>query len=207
MLAPAELLRLFQVHLPPQAIPYCIQLWEACPFDFFVKPPRNTKLGDFRYQKGSATQTITLNSDLNRYQFLITYIHEVAHLRAFTQFGPSHAPHGPAWKTLFKQLMVPILTEPIFPRDLLVPLKLHMKNPAASSTRDLFLMKELSKYDTNLTPEMPNFLADLAPQATFLLAGRTFKKGETRRTRILCEEVATGKKFLVSRLAKVTRLD
>ena len=202
-----ELLRLFQNHLPENAIPYCAQLWEENPFHFFVKPPRNTKLGDFRYQKGRSIQTITLNSDLNRYQFLLTYVHEVAHLRAFDRYGTTHAPHGSEWKALFKLLLDPLLTESIFPRDLLVPLKLHMKNPSASSARDLFLMKEMSKYDTKLPEEASFFLADLAPQSKFELAGRKFKKGETRRTRILCEELTTGKKFLVSRLAKVIRLD
>ena len=203
----SELLRLFQKHLPENVISYCVQLWEESPFYFFVKPPRNTKLGDFRYRKDRSIQTITLNSDLNPYQFLLTYIHEVAHLRAFDRFGTTHAPHGSEWKTLFKQLLEPLLVEPVFPRDLLVPLKLHMRNPSASSARDLFLMKEMSKYDSQLPEQAGFFLADIAPQSIFELAGRKFRKGETRRTRILCEELATGKKYLVSRLAKVIRVD
>lgn len=203
----SELLRLFQKHLPENAISYCVELWEESPFYFFVKPPRNTKLGDFRYHKGQSIQTITLNSDLNPYQFLLTFIHEVAHLKAFDRFGTTHAPHGSEWKALFKQLLDPLLVESIFPRDVLVPLKLHMRNPSASSARDLFLMKEMSKYDSQLPEKTAFFLADLAPQTIFELAGRRFRKGETRRTRILCEELATGKKYLVSRLAKVSRVD
>lgn len=208
MSAPSsELIRLFNRHLPESAVPYCLQLWEETPFLFFVKSPRNTKLGDFRYRKDRTLQTITLNVDLNPYQFLLTLIHEVAHLRAFAQFGTTHLPHGPQWKALFKSLLDPLLQEPLFPRDLLVPLRLHMRNPAASSTRDLFLMKEMSKYDTAQEENQLLFLSDLGPGADFELAGRKFKKGETRRTRILCEELTTGKKFLVSRLAKVKRLD
>ncbi len=164
-------------------------------------------MGDFRYRKDHSIQTITLNLDLNPYQFLITLIHEVAHLRAFTQYGTAHAPHGPEWKTKFKQLLDPLLNESTFPRDILVPLKLHMRNPSASSARDLFLMKEMSKYDVATQQKTTFFLADLAPQTHFELAGKRFKKGETRRTRILCEELETGKKYLVSRLANVTKLD
>ena len=82
-----------------------------------------------------------------------------------------------------------------------------MRNPSASSARDLFLMKEMSKYDSKLSEQSGFFLADIAPQSIFELAGRKFRKGETRRTRILCEELATGKKYLVSRLAKVIRVD
>lgn len=203
----SELLRLFHRHLPKSAIPYCFQLWKESPFHFFVKKPRNTKLGDFRYHSGQSIQTITLNEDLNPYQFLLTLIHEVAHLRAFAKHGTSHAPHGSEWKALFKQLLEPVLTESTFPRDILVPLKLHMRNPSASSARDLFLMKEMSKYDVRSPKEGALFLADLAPQTHFLLAGRKFKKGLTRRTRVLCEELATGKKYLVSRLAQVIPLD
>jgi hypothetical protein len=68
-------------------------------------------------------------------------------------------------------------------------------------------MKEMSKYDVRSTKGETLFLADLAPQTHFELAGRKFKKGETRRTRILCEELGTGKKYLVSRLARVSKLD
>ena len=138
---------------------------------------------------------------------MLTLIHEIAHLRAFAQHGTAHAPHGQEWKAKFKQLLDPLLNESIFPRDILVPLKLHMRNPSASSARDLFLMKEMSKYDSQLPEQAGFFLADIAPQSIFELAGRKFRKGETRRTRILCEELATGKKYLVSRLAKVIRVD
>ena len=203
----SELLRLFHRHLPENAVPYCLQLWEESRFHFFVKKPRNTKLGDFRFRRDQSIQTITLNADLNPYQFLLTLIHEIAHLRAFAQHGTAHAPQGPEWKAKFKQLLEPVLNESTFPRDLLVPLKLHMRNPSASSARDLFLMKEMSKYEVVPAKENTFFLSDLAPQTHFELAGRKFKKGETRRTRILCEELGTGKKYLVSRLARVNKLD
>jgi hypothetical protein len=68
-------------------------------------------------------------------------------------------------------------------------------------------MKEMSKYDEATSHRTTFFLSDLAPQTHFELAGRKFKKGETRRTRILCEELETGKKYLVSRLARVTKLN
>ena len=205
---PAELLgQIFDTHIPAAAVSYCLDLWQKTPFSFKVQTPRTSKLGDFRYRKDRKIQTITINSDLNCYQFLLTFIHEVAHLHTFEELGTNHLPHGNEWKRKFQQLLEPILIDAVFPKDILIPLRQHMKNPSASPSRDLFLMKEMSKYDipTDQSSEQI-FLSDLLPGKEFLLSGRTFKKGITRRTRILCEEVDSGKKFLVSRLAKVKPL-
>lgn len=78
-----------------------------------------------------------------------------------------------------------------------------MKNPKASSASDLFLMKEMSKYDEKNTNHEIVFLSDIRPGSRFMLSGREFEKGETRRTRILCQEVTSGKKYLIAQLAKV----
>ena len=199
-----KLKEILEIHLPKSALSYCIALWTETPFSFSVKKPRASKLGDFRYRKDQKIQTITINADLNPYQFLLTYIHEVSHLRTFQKFGIHHSPHGKEWKKSFQDLMLPLLSDSVFPKDILIPLKRHMRNPAASSSRDLFLMKEMSKYDAYANQSAPYFLSDLAPGSIFQVAGRKFKKGETRRTRVLCEEINSGKKYLISRLAKVT---
>lgn len=203
MKVPPELLSIFQKHLPAASVSYCISLWQKNPFHFHVKAPRSTKLGDFRFRRDQEIQTITINSDLNPFQFLLTYIHEVAHHLTFATYGPDHSPHGYEWKRTFQHLMDPMLNEQVFPRDILVPLKRYMKNPAASSARDLFLTKEMSKYDLSESTSAEKFLADLPTGQNFLLKGRRFTKKATRRTRVLCEEVASGRKFLVSTLAKV----
>jgi hypothetical protein len=199
-----QLRNIFEKHIPATAVSYCLDLWQNTPFSFKVQKPRSSKLGDFRYRKGRQIQTITINSDLNQFQFLLTYVHEVAHLRTFEKHGNAHSPHGTEWKKEFQILMWPLINDSVFPKDILIPLRHHMQNPAASSSRDLFLMKEMSKYD--LPSEFISdqvFLSDLLPGKEFLLSGRKFKKGETRRTRVLCEEVDSGRKYLVSRLAKV----
>jgi hypothetical protein len=199
-----QLQEIFKKHLPGAAIPYCLKLWTKASFSFKVQKPRSSKLGDFRYRKDRKIQTITINSDLNPYQFLLTYIHEVAHLHTFLKLGSDHFPHGIEWKNTFQNLMAPLLNDAVFPKDILIPLRHHMQNTSASSSRDLFLMKEMSKYDIlNGFKSEQIFLSDLLPGKEFLFSGRKFKKGVTRRTRILCEEVDSGKKFLVSRLAKV----
>lgn len=200
---PENLRKILLSKVPESSVEYCIQLWNKEPFSFVVSKSRKTKLGDFRFRRDRTIQTITINNDLNIYQFLITYIHEVAHLHAFSKFGHQIPPHGLEWKSLFQELMNPMLTPWVFPRDILVPLQRHMKAPKASSTRDLFLMKELSKYDLTQEENETLFLSDLRPGSNFILSGRKFKKGETRRTRVLCEEIPSGKKYLIAQMAKV----
>src|SRR5690606_4168149 len=130
------------------------------------------------------------------YKFLLTYIHEVAHLHAIVKFGIEIAPHGNEWKSTFQKLMDPLLSTHFFPIDLLIPLRKHMTNPKASSSRDLFLLKEMSKYDDKSSNQEIVFLSDIKPGNRFLHSGREFEKGETRRTRVLCQEVKSGKNFL-----------
>ena len=198
-----QLRQLLSKKIPKSAVNYAVELWEKEPFSFKATASRKTKLGDFRYRRDRKIQTITINADLNPYQFLLTYIHEVAHLHAFVRFGITIAPHGPEWKSTFQQLLIPLLSTDFFPIDILIPLRKHMKNPKASSARDLFLMKEMSKYDEKSINSEIIFLSDVKPGNRFLLSGREFEKGETRRTRVLCQEVNSGKKYLIAQLAKV----
>jgi hypothetical protein len=189
--------------LPNSVIDYCVELWQKEPFSFKTTRSRKSKLGDFRYRRDRSTQTITINADLNPYQFLVTYLHEVAHLHSFIRFGWDVQPHGKEWKSTFQGLVYPILTEKYLPLDLIIPLRKHMINPKASSSTDLFLMKEISKYDRLDLEDTLQFLSDLKPGERFLLSNRKFEKLETRRTRVLCLEVQTGEKFLIAQMAKV----
>lgn len=203
MVLSEKLASILTKHLTNPSVDYCIKLWQQEPFNFKTTASRKSKLGDFRYRRDRTHQTITLNGDLNPYQFLLTYIHEVAHLHAFVRFGMEIPPHGKEWKSTFQQLMLPLLSNGAFPVDLSIPLRKHMKNPKASSAADLFLMKEMSKYDLHDAAKQEVFLSDLVPGKRFLLSGREFEKGETRRTRVICLEVKSGKRFLVAQLAKV----
>lgn len=192
-------------HLPSTSVDYCYSLWEADPFELVITRSRSSKLGDFRYRKSQPMQKITINHDLNPYQFLITLIHEIAHHRVFRDYERRGIkPHGPEWKRAFRLLMDPILNVSVFPRDILIPLRLHLKNPKASTGADFFLMKELKKHDT-LQGKVPAvLLGDLKPGTTFGLKHRVFEKMETRRSRVLCLERSTGRQYLISPHAEVT---
>ena len=125
--------RIFSDHLPDDAVHYCIDLWVENPFDFVLSKKRQTKAGDYRFDPRTAHHRITVNADLNRFNFLITLIHEIAHQHATLKYGIQRPPHGQTWKTTFKLLMLPLLNNIVFPDDILAKLAKHMKNPKASS--------------------------------------------------------------------------
>lgn len=201
-----QFLEAFKKYLPAGAVEYCFSLWQEKPFNFYITKGRLTKLGDFRYRKDRKLQTISINHDLNPYQFLITFVHEVAHYRAFENHGFNIKPHGAEWKMTFRKLMIPLLNDKVFPKEIQVALSRHLKNPKASTGADLFLSKTVKAFDNNIQSGKV-FLADLAKGEVFELQGRKFQKDHTKRTRVLCEEVQTGKKYLISAHAEVKKLD
>lgn len=186
-------------YVPEKAVDYCFLLWNNDPFQLVVKKARSSKLGDYRYNSRTRRHTISLNGDLNPYSFLITYIHEVAHLHTFKEYKNRVKPHGSQWKQKFKQLMLPVLNDQVFPNDILRVLSKHLKNPKASSSADPQLTYALSKYNE----KQQNYLFQLPEGQIFTLGNRSFKKGPLRRTRYLCEETKTRKKYLVSKMTPI----
>src|SRR5277367_1701731 len=122
-------------HVPVSAVGYCSSLWIDFPFDFKLRKNRLSKVGDFTCRSGKTPQ-ITINHNLHEYLFLMTYVHEVAHLRVHQKQGFSAEGHGPEWKTTFRNLMAPLLTDKNFPEPLLTGIIKHMVSPKASSFSD-----------------------------------------------------------------------
>ena len=181
-------------HLPTGAIDYCLGLWLAQPFDFKLRQSRLTKVGDFTCYPGRPPR-ITINRDLHPYMFLVTYVHEVAHLEVHRQFGNRAEGHGQEWKRTFRQMLEPVLNELIFPADLLVVLREHMADPRASTFSDPELVRALRQHDPNTDTQ--TFLADIPKGSIFGIRGRFFRKGDTKRTRVLCQEIKSKRKYFV----------
>lgn len=189
-----NVLSILQQHIPAQAVEYCFNFWLKYKFVFKLRKARITKVGDFTFRSGQ-TPRITVNSDLHPYSFLITYVHEVAHLEAHSIFGHRVEAHGEEWKKTFQQMMMPILFDEIFPSKLLAVLKRHMANPKASSFSDSELTAALRIYDGNQASIV--LLSQIPEGSVFGLHGRWFKKGKLKRTRVMCREVNTKRDYLV----------
>lgn len=194
--------QLLQSHLPAPALEYCIELWEGRQFELKIRKSRITKVGDFTAYPGKVPR-ITVNHDLDPYTFLLTYVHEVAHLDVHVRHGHRVISHGAEWKQAFQQLMKPLLNPGVFPPPLLVELERHMQNPPASSYTDSQLITALRKLDHR--QQYVVLVSDLAEGTVFGLHGRWFQKGKIRRTRFECKELKSKRKYLVPADAPVDR--
>lgn len=187
-------------HVPASAVDYCHELWQQYPFQFKLRKSRVSKLGDYRYDPRDSSHTITVNADLNTYQFLITYVHEVAH-RVVHKHRSAQKPHGPEWKNKFRELMLPVLHPEAFPDDVLRALAGHMRNPKASTSGDPNLVKVLAKYDEGAVDTFT--LEDVPIGDEFTFRKRSFRKLELKRTRAVCLDLKNRKKYLIPEMAEV----
>jgi SprT protein len=195
-----EVKQILEKHVPTASVDYTFSLWESYRFNFKLRKARLSKVGDFTYRPGQ-TQQITINQDIHPYLFLTTYIHEVAHLKVHLQFGHRVSAHGKEWKAVFQELMVPVMDPIIFPLPLLKGLRKHMANPKASSFSDSELTALFRAYDDKSNKAV--LVSELPQGSIFSFHGRWFKKGVTKRTRVLCQEVKTKRQYLVPGDAEV----
>ena len=147
---------------------------------------------------------ITINNDLNPYSFLITYIHEVAHLATFRDHGRSVAPHGREWKQNFVKGLKPVMKPTIFPSAVLDALDKHLTNPKATSCSDPVLYEVLRSFDERKEGETT--LRHVAPGEQFVFQNQTYQKVEKRRTRALCVLVENNRKYLIPEIATVLKI-
>lgn len=191
-------------YIPPAAQEQLTLLFKQYPVQLKVVKKRKTKHGDFRTLASGKTQ-ITVNENENPYRFLITLLHEMAHHIAFVTFGLGIAPHGKEWKSTFHQIAQPFLITSIFPSALLNRLRIHLKNPKASSDTDFHLGLALKAHDPTTHKKA---IFELAIDARFKLDnGRVFQKGVQRRKRFMCKEVSSGKTYLFQPNAEVEQIE
>lgn len=189
--------QLLATYLPASTSAYCAQLWEQHQFDLRIVRPRRTRLGDFT-KKPHQRPRITLNANLNPYSFLITYLHEVAHHIVYSvRYKKKVAPHGPEWKQAFRELLLPVLSEECLPNDILTPLKSYALNPKASTGSDPALVQALARYNAATAEPNKKTLMHLSEGVNFVFQKREFTRGPLRRTRVLCIEKTSRRRYTI----------
>lgn len=192
-------------YLPQLAAPLIAKWINDYKCNFKIAKTRSTKFGDYRPPQRGNGHKISVNYNLNVYAFLVTTVHEFAHLHTWTQHQNNVLPHGAEWKTNFKIMMQPFFDLAVFPPDLEKTIANYLKNPAASSCSDLSLFKALNQH--NLNAHQVFTVESLPLNSLFeFKAGRVFKKTERIRKRYKCIEVKTGLIYLFSPLAEIRPL-
>lgn len=164
---------------------------------------RKSILGDYRHRTPGENHRISVNGNLNKFSFLITLLHELAHLLTFEQYGRSVQPHGSEWKMIYGKLLQQFLQNKVFPPDIEKELLRSLKNPAASSCAEDGLLRVLRNYDNKSYGH--HLVEEIAAGTLFKLKdGRVFQKGEQLRKRYKCREISTGKFYLFSPVYEVS---
>lgn len=188
----------FHKYIPENAINLVQSLIEYHRINLKIVNQRQTKHGDFR-QLANGKFQITINNNLNPFQFLLTLIHEIAHHTTFEKYGRIR-PHGKEWKQQFQYLMLPFLNPTIFPDHMLTPLAHYLKNPKASTDSDVKLSLALKG---NTAENGKNFIFELPTNCTFIFKNKMYRKGKKRKTRIECIQLTTNRLYLFNQNAEV----
>lgn len=188
-------------YLPERAVAACLELIQNTGVHLKIVNERVTRHGDYRRMPDGRHQ-ITVNATLNQYRFLITLVHEIAHLVAFEKYGRRIKPHGLEWKHTFQHLMLPFIRPEIFPSKLLPLLAKHFRNPKASSSTDAKLSIALKQFDTQQSDN--SYVFELPIGTVFRIHnGKMYQKGKKRVKRYECIELDSGRMFLFQPNAEV----
>lgn len=192
-------------YLPPGTSPAVTAYLHQYKVHLTVARERRSILGDYRHRTGYHNHRISVNGNLNKFAFLITLLHELAHLLTFEQHGNRVMAHGREWKGIYGQLLQQFLEHKIFPADIEREIRLSLNNPAASSCAEDGLLRVLRQYDEGANKQ--HLVEELPPGSLFRIKdGRVFRKGEKLRKRFKCVEVKTGKLYLFSPVYEVCGL-
>ena len=196
-------LNALKAYLPEGAFEPVLALIHQYKLHLTVTKARKSVLGDYRHPRMGANHKISVNGNLNQYEFLITLLHELGHLLCYEQYKNRVDAHGKEWKYLYGLLLADFIQRDIFPIDIKKSLKKTILNPAATANGETALLLVLRKYDV-VKKEGMAFVAHLPDGALFETEkGKRFQKIKKRRIRIECVELATGHIYSFSGLTEV----
>ena len=194
-----------QDYLPGGTYEPVLQYLQEYRVHLTVTRERKSILGDYRHRYLDKNHRISINGNLNKFAFLITLLHELAHLLTFEKFGNRVAAHGKEWKQVFGRLLAVFIEKSVFPEDIRTALLQSHHDPAASSCADEVLLRALKNYDKGSDHLV--FVETLADGSLFRTHdGKIFRKIERVRKRFKCEDVSTKKLYLFSPVYEVEKI-
>lgn len=190
-------------YLPDNSFEDVVAYLQTYSVHLTVTQRRSSVLGDYRNASHGQNHRISVNGNLNKYSFLITLLHELAHLLTYEKYKHTVLPHGREWKRIYGELLFVFLQKKIFPNDVEQSLQQSLNNPGASACSEQTLMRILKKYDTDKHHDVL-YVEQIELNKYFKTRdGRVFQRGDKRRTRYFCTEIKTGKAYLFNALYEV----
>ena len=174
-------------------------------FHLKVTRARDSKYGDYRPSVNGKPQRITINGNLDKYSFIITFLHELAHLKAFNNYGRNIKPHGAEWENTFSQYILKAIENEIFPKEIAETINwYYLINFDFSNNSRSQILNSINKY---LNIPLPTRLSSFPINSCVLLKnGMKIKIIERKRSRYLCKELTNNKMYLVHKQAEVEKI-
>nr|NQU90894.1 SprT-like domain-containing protein [Bacteroidota bacterium] len=188
-------------YIPAEAVDPVVDLLEKHHVHLRIARKRKTKLGDYRPPVNGYSHRISINYDLNAFAFLITFLHEMAHLVVWEKYKNKARPHGCEWEGNFRFLLNSFNEKNIFPAEIAHLIQNNQQKLFASFYANDKLSRLLKNWDTgkaNITVEQ------IPENGLFKLSdGRVFKKLGKRRKNYLCFCLSNKRRYIFNPLAEV----
>ncbi len=173
--------------------PYSIQLK--------ITKERNSKLGDYQRIDRKYKHKITINYNLAPELFFLTLTHEIAHMKVYDQFTRKQAlPHGKEWKSIFGAMIVESLE--VYSDHLRPLLQKFAQSPKAGYYGDANMVR----YFNQLHNPNQLILKDLKIGERFALKEQKFEIIQKNRTRYICKNLSTQKKYYVNHSVAIEKI-
>ncbi|GAB4293879.1 MAG: SprT-like domain-containing protein [Marinilabiliales bacterium] len=184
-------------YLPEKAVEDICLLLSKANIKLNIAKSRNSKKGDFKVIDGRFP-VITINHDLNKYDFLITLIHELAHYQTWEKYKFKIEPHGYEWRMNFKKLLLVFNDKNVFPENLFKVLNENIFTPRDfTGNYKKKLNMVLQTYNDDYCESL--FVKDLTTNTCFeLKSGRKFRLIKKIKTRYQCIDLQNKKEYIVS---------
>ncbi|MFY0643937.1 MAG: SprT-like domain-containing protein [Bacteroidia bacterium] len=162
--------------------------------------PRRSKLGDFSVR--GKQKRIKINRNLNQFRFMLTLIHEIAHLKTHYELGWKCKPHGEEWKDNYRLLLEIWKIGDLFSHsvELINLFNYEVAKPSACSGIHKEKEAVLGQFDSNNTGVQ---LGNVAEGQEFIFKEVLYRKIKNRRTRTLCIRLSNQKMYTIHQASLV----
>lgn len=196
-------------YVPVQALEEVARLIETHQFQMNVRRGRLSKMGDFRPARQGLPHRISVNGDLNIYAFLMVFLHELAHLLVWEQYGRRVSPHGREWKDAFGRMLRDFVRKGYFHPNLREALTDYSFRVKASGLGSAELQRQLRLFDPEPLSDTPEVFLEEVPYRSLFVAsnGRMFRKEDQLRKRYRCLCLRNKRTYLFHPMARVTLVE